>query len=118
MANRLTTVKGGDIGLWVSKAGTNVVTTGVENLLLSSSDKTLQIIASGTTSNQTSPGSVNISWPNVGFTPMIFTSSPRWLVDITYTSATAATLNIRARTPPAPTTASGVITWFAMSVPV
>lgn len=73
MANRIVVgERSGQYGLWVSKPGFNVLTTGQENLLLSMGEDSLQAVRTGTVSLPSSGAEVSVSIPvSLPYTPLI-----------------------------------------------
>lgn len=80
MANRIVMgERSGQYGLWVSKPGFNVLTTGQENMLLSMGEDSLQSVHTGTVTISSSGAEVAVSMPiSLPFTPLILMQlSPR-----------------------------------------
>lgn len=85
-------LRAGEYGIWVSKPGVNVITAGDDALLLSSSRRSAQVVASGIIS-ASSGGSYGISWGNLGFVPVILVGSARFpSARCSVTSLTTATI--------------------------
>ena len=84
--------RGGENGVWVSRPGVSVLSTSDDQLLLSSTRRSAQVIASGGF-GAAANSSYAISWPyNLGFLPIILAGSARFSVAYTHNSLTSATL--------------------------
>lgn len=73
MANRIVMgERSGQYGLWVSKPGFNVLTTGQENMLLSMGEDSLQAVHTATISMPTNVPEVSTSIPiSIPYTPLV-----------------------------------------------
>lgn len=91
MANRvLMGLRAGTYGAWVSKPGVDVLTAGVDQLLLSTDIGNVQAIASGSISGA-GTGTV-ISWTDLGYQPWVILGSEYRQFSFTYTSNSSISL--------------------------
>jgi hypothetical protein len=118
MANRVLLGKRGtEYGLWVSKPGVNVLSASGAQLMLSTGQRSLQIVRFGAFNR--SSGSQPISWAALGYRPKIVVSS-QLVTSLVYTGDNSATISVSGaaidpywNTPNKPTL-SNRIEWFAL----
>lgn len=91
MANRVIFGnRSGEYGLFVSRPGFDVTTANIDQLLMSTAAKNLQVIQRGEFTG-TNGGTTTISWSALGFRPVIILSS-QMVTRMTYTSDNGASV--------------------------
>ena len=92
MTNRIVLgdVGGGAYGVKVSEPGVNVLTADDDSLLLNSDVEQVQIITSGRVS--AAPSSLDVTIPNLGFSPFVIATCPRYQITISYPNPTTVRL--------------------------
>lgn len=105
--------KGSDTGIWVSKPGVNVLTAGEDDMLLSTSFRALQIIASGVISSPANLTNYDRTIPNLGFQPIVLIGGN---FATAYSFPNATTLRIRSFSPWMGN--GGSITWAVTNQPI
>lgn len=83
--------RSGNIGIWVSKPGIDVVSASADNLLLSSDIGNVQAIASGILSSPATSTTVNFA--DLGFQPWVLLSSQRWQCTFSYLSNSSISIS-------------------------
>ena len=116
-------LRGGEYGIWVSRPNVDVLSAGDDQLLLSSSRRSAQVIASGVL-NVSAGQTYGISWPvNLGFSPVILAGSARYDAKYAHTSGTTANITVGPRedfafwvtgNQPAP---PDVVRWAVLNIP-
>lgn len=84
--------RSGQNGIYVSRPGQEVLSAGIDGLLMTTDVKHLQVIQRGQFTS--AGGNTNISWTAVGFRPRLLVSTQNVIQYISYSSDNAATINV------------------------